>query len=166
MSLLEFELQLQQLEHIHPHTVINKRTKQAVRSKSWFPVQPKHETFSKNTIFLNTVNANLGIGVNNLTAWCSGRTVGGKVWNIRNRYKLFHSFYSCDPLNCFWKIKNQSRTYTTDKRNQFKNVMKQIKGSKTIGKNQIRFVLGLQDQSNQKENSSTENNCMLSLLIE
>lgn len=54
LSLLEFEFQLQQIKHIHPHIVIIKRTKWAMKNKSRFTIQPKKQTFSKTTIFLNT----------------------------------------------------------------------------------------------------------------
>lgn len=47
--------------------VINKRTKWAVKSKSWFTVQPKEETFSNSTIFLNTDCQYWEVKVNNLT---------------------------------------------------------------------------------------------------
>lgn len=99
-----------------------------MKTESWFIVQAKKEIFRGKTFFSwTTVIAKLEVEVNNLTVWCRGEQL---VVNseTENRYKLSSFFDSCHPLNYSWYIKDQNRMYKTGKRNQFQDVMKQIKG--------------------------------------
>lgn len=41
LSLLEFEIQFHQIEHVHLCVVINERTKWAVKPDLWFTIQPE-----------------------------------------------------------------------------------------------------------------------------
>lgn len=104
------------MEHAHLHSVINKRTKGAVKTDLWVTLRPKQETCRKITIFLNTVNPNTGVEVNNFTVGCGGRRVGGKLRNKGNRYKFSSSFYTCHLLDYFWEITDQSRMYPRQKK--------------------------------------------------